>query len=238
MSDFINIDIKRNEVKTINFEQTKNISFNVHEGATLNIYFALFDNLCDSIEIKGDVHQSGTVNIVFADFCLSNLKVKSDIKLVGMHSSCFWDLASLSLNNNKKIFDISVSHLASFTTAFMNNHGVARDKSSLVFTGVNFIANKAKKSNSKQNNKIIVFDEGVKAKADPILKIDENDVLASHAAVVGRLNEEHIFYLCSRGLSLLEAKQLITYGYLKPIGEKFGNEEIKNKILNVITEAV
>ena len=64
----------------------------------------------------------------------------------------------------------------------------------------------------------------------PILKIDENDIEASHAAVVGKINDEHIFYLTSRGLSEEEAKRLITLGYLKPIMTGFADDEMKNEI--------
>ena len=68
--------------------------------------------------------------------------------------------------------------------------------------------------------------------------IDENDVEASHAAVVGKINEEHIFYLCSRGLGEEEAKRLITLGYLNPIIAYFDDQRIKEDIANAIIKKV
>ena len=53
----------------------------------------------------------------------------------------------------------------------------------------------------------MVFDNECVAIAKPILKIDENDIEANHAAVVGKINDEHLFYLTSRGISETEAKE-------------------------------
>ena len=66
------------------------------------------------------------------------------------------------------------------------------------------------------------------------LKIDENDIEASHAAVVGKINDEHLFYLTSRGISETEAKELITFGYLKPILLGFKEEQVKEHISSLI----
>ena len=74
------------------------------------------------------------------------------------------------------------------------------------------------------------FDKDGSGRASPILRIGDNDVLASHSASIGRLNEEHLFYLESRGLSHEEAKRLITLGYLKPIEDYFSDSNIKNRI--------
>ena len=146
-----------------------------------------------------------------------------------------WDLASLASKNDKKQFDISFIHNKGNTKADMNNYGVALNASRLVFSGTNHIQKKAKKSNTNQNAKIIVFDKDASGKANPILRIDENDVLASHAAIVGRLNDEHLFYLKSRGLNEEEAKALIVSGYLKPIAKNF-DSNTQNKINKMIME--
>ena len=80
----------------------------------------------------------------------------------------------------------------------------------------------------------MVFDETSNGIAKPILKIDENDIEASHAAIVGKINDEHIFYLTSRGLTEEEAKRIMTLGYLKPIMVGFVDDEIKEEIEKLI----
>ena len=116
----------------------------------------------------------------------------------------------------------------------MDNYGVVRDDGKLVFSGIGKIANGQHGSKAHQNAKIMVFDKNSIGVAKPILKIDENDIEASHAAIVGKINDEHIFYLTSRGLSEDDAKRLITFGYLKPIIKGFEDEELKEQITNLI----
>ena len=91
------------------------------------------------------------------------------------------------------------------------------------------ITNGQNGSASHQTNKIIVFDPKCYASANPFLYIDEYDVQASHAAGVGKMDEEHLYYLQSRGLTKRQAMQLITYGYLMPVVEVVDNEMIKER---------
>jgi Fe-S cluster assembly protein SufB len=51
----------------------------------------------------------------------------------------------------------------------------------------------------------------------PFLKIENNDVDAAHEAKVGKISEEAIFYLQSRGLSEERATQIIVQGFISPI---------------------
>lgn len=175
--------------------------------------------------------------VVFADFSNGNIDLTSNVNLIEEGASCEWHLATLANQSFKKNFDVSFNHLVGHTTALMDNYGVARDKSRVIFTGENRIQNGAKKSVTNQIAKIIVFDKESNGVASPRLCIDENDVQASHSAVVGQLNSDHMFYLMSRGLSKDEARELITRGYLQPISKYFSDEN-KEKIENAIKEAM
>ena len=116
----------------------------------------------------------------------------------------------------------------------MDNYGVTRDDGKLTFSGVCHILKGSSGSKAHQNAKVMVFDSLSNGVAKPILKIDENDIEASHAAIVGKINDEHIFYLTSRGLSEEEAKRIITLGYLKPILKGFDDEDVKESIEKMI----
>lgn len=145
-------------------------------------------------------------------------------------------MTTLSSGKTNKKFDVSFIHNVGLTKAIMSNYGVAKNESSIIFSGVNHILKNSKKSSTSQNAKIIVFDEKARGIASPILKIDENEVQASHGAIVGRLNDDHMFYLMSRGLSKNEAREVITRGYLEPIKKQF-NEENQNKIDELLKES-
>ena len=106
---------------------------------------------------------------------------------------------------------------------------MCKDNSKLEFIGIGTIKKGFKQSNNHQNSKIIVFDELSNASVQPLLYIDEYDVLASHSAAVGKVNDEHMYYLCSRGLSEEQARGFITRGYLLPVLSYFLDESIKEK---------
>ena len=111
---------------------------------------------------------------------------------------------------------------------------MVRDNGKLSFSGICKIEHGSHGSKAHQNAKIMVFDKLSDGVAKPILKIDDNDIEASHAAVVGKINDEHIFYLTSRGLTEDEAKRIITLGYLKPILGGFSDENIRDEIEKLI----
>lgn len=169
-----------------------------------------------------------------ADFSIGKKDFNFECYLNGVYSKANWNLASLSTDNDYKTFYVSFYHHAKHTYAKMENYGVCEDDSTLNFFGTSSIERGAKTSATHQSAKIMVFDEKCRAKASPILCIDENDVEASHAAVVGQINESHIFYLTSRGIPEDEAKKLITLGYLNPILNFFEDD----KILKDIQEAI
>ena len=60
--------------------------------------------------------------------------------------------------------------------------------------------------------------------------IDENDVQASHAMSIGRVDEDQLYYMMSRGLSIEQCTSLISTGYLMPITEILSNEELRSSL--------
>lgn len=229
-------DCQNQEIVIDNSESFSNLEISVGKGSNLALRIINFGQSADG-KIIAKVEENGELQAIMADFSNGKSNVDVSIELVGMQAKGIWKLSALSSNQDDKKFNIHFRHLAPFTYGLMDNYGVARNSSRLVFSGANDIVHGAKNSKTRQNAKIIVFDEGAIAKADPRLNIDENEVEASHAAVVGKLNDEHLFYLMSRGLSLDEAKRLITLGYLLPIASFF-LDDIKERISKLIEERV
>ena len=231
-----NIVLKNNEKRVLEYVDFSDLKIELLEGSNLLLKLANFKDNAD-IKIYGKIGKNAGISVVFADFSRNFVKISSQIDLAEEGANCDWHLATLANKNDDKTFDISFKHLVGKTTSNMNNYGVARDESKIVFSGVSHITEGAKKSNAKQNAKIIVFDTNAQGVASPILKIDENEVQASHGAVVGQLNSDHMFYLMSRGLTRDEARTLITLGYLKPVSSEF-SENVQFKIENAIKEVM
>lgn len=173
---------------------------------------------------------------VCADFSdgSSNFVVRCELE--ERDSKGYFRLSALSKNSSEKVFDVNFTHNFAHTESKMENYGVCRDASSLSFVGSSHIKNGSKKSIANQIAKIMVFDKKCSASASPILKIDENDVSASHGAAEGKINEDHLFYLMSRGIKEEDAKRLITLGYLNPILPYLFDEETRKDVEKAIIE--
>lgn len=225
------LEVKDNsnvDISLTNLASDKKLTINIGDNAFVNVS-ALDHNETKSFKITANVGYKSTFSAFLADFIPGKCKGEILVNLNKEYATCEWHLASLSINEDNKEFDVSVYHNAINTYAQMDSYGVCRDEGKLLFSGICQIVKGSHGSKAHQNAKIMVFDEKSNGIAKPILKIDENDIEASHAAVVGKINDEHIFYLTSRGLSEEEAKRIITLGYLKPILKGFKDEEtIKN----------
>ena len=232
----VNIKTEVNSTCYLLFEDLSNISelnITIQEGSFVKLAMIL-DKELNNIKINIDVLRQSSLEGYVADFAKNKLDLDCAINLKEEGANCLFKLASLSANKDDKKISISVNHLVKKTYGKVDNYGVCKDLGKLLFAGTSHILNGAIKSKTEQNAKIMVFDEESNAIAKPILKIDENDIEASHAAVVGKINDEHLFYLTSRGISEADAKQLITFGYLKPILLGFNNEANKEYISSLI----
>ena len=211
-----------------NIKEDNNLTFEVKDNAILHLSIYCSNKL-ENAKITANLGKNSAIIVYFADFSTNKNHLDVDINLNDDNATCEWHLASLSSEQDNKEISVSIYHNHPNTFGRIDNYGVCKDNGRLVFSGISHILKGCHQSKSHQNAKIVVFDDGCIAKAKPVLKIDENDIEASHAATVGKVSDEHIFYLTSRGITREEAKMLITLGYLKPILKGF-NESIQNEI--------
>ncbi len=177
---------------------------------------------------------SASLDYAFADFSKGTETIDMVVDLMGTSASLTCHMAGMSYENDQKSISVSINHKAPDTYGLVSSYGVAQGTGMLKFSGISHILHGAPKSKTHQNAKIMVFDSHSIGRANPILKIDENDVEASHSAAVGKVNDEHLFYLCSRGLTPQEAKRLITMGYLNPIIRYFSEKHVQKAIEKAI----
>lgn len=223
-----NVDILLNNIKDI-----KELNITISQNSFARISFLSEDEIRET-NITIYVKNNATLNAYFADFSHNQLNLNCCVKLVEEGATCNYKVASLVAGNDRKLVNVSIDHNTQKTYGKFDCFGICKDSGHITVSGESHIYKGSIKSKTQQNCRIMVFDESSDAIAKPILRIDENDLEASHAAVVGKINDEHLFYLTSRGLSEESAKELITLGYLKPILEGFKEETIKEHISSLI----
>jgi Fe-S cluster assembly protein SufD len=85
----------------------------------------------------------------------------------------------------------------------------------------------AQKTNAFQTNRNIILSESAFARTIPNLEIEADDVRCGHAASVGPVEEEQLFYLMSRGIPRAEAERLIVFGFFNEVLERITLDEVR-----------
>jgi Fe-S cluster assembly protein SufD len=107
---------------------------------------------------------------------------------------------------------------------------VLDENSSCGFTGRLFVAQDAQKTAAYQTNKNLLLGKQARIRTKPQLEIYADDVKCSHGATTGRLDDEALFYLRSRGISAREARLLLMYAFTADIVENIKVDGLQERI--------
>lgn len=114
--------------------------------------------------------------------------------------------------------------------------GIIHDSATAVFNGKIFVQPQAQKTNAYQSNKNILLSEAASVNTKPQLEIFADDVKCSHGCTVGRLNDEALFYLESRGIPAKIASSLLVHAFAIDILEHIKPEPIRIYVDKLISE--
>jgi len=166
----------------------------------------------------------------------SNLVVEDFTHLSGKGSE--GNVATVALANQaqQQNITIRVENYAPHAIGNIVNYGIVKDNAHLAFNGVGKIHKGMNGGDNQQESRLLNLSKTAEAIANPFLLIDEGDITAGHAASIGQIDEEQVYYLMSRGLSKAEAAKLIVSGFLTPFVNRLNNEFLKEELLKNIEE--
>lgn len=110
--------------------------------------------------------------------------------------------------------------------------GILSDSSIGFYRGLIKVYPGAQKTHAYQANRNLLLSSNAKAHSLPFLEISANDVFCTHGATVGKINEEQLFYLTSRGIEPYVARQMIVEGFASHVFERFGRTSLRNPVLH------
>lgn len=132
--------------------------------------------------------------------------------------------------------DTQQNHLAAHTTSDLLFKGALKGKSRSVWQGMIYVAPGAQKTDGYQANRNLILDEQARADSIPGLEILADDVRCTHGATVGKLEQEPLFYLKSRGIPQREAEQLVVEGFFDPIMQRIPFEGVRERFQQAIQD--
>jgi Fe-S cluster assembly protein SufD len=127
-------------------------------------------------------------------------------------------------------FDTTQEHAAPNTTSDLFFKGVLADHSRAVWRGVIRVDKGAQKTDAYQENRNLLLSHDARADSIPGLEIEANDVRCTHGATIGQIDKLQLFYLMSRGLSRVDAEQLIVRGFFQPILDRIDSDEVRETL--------
>lgn len=185
---------------------------------------------------------------VINGYCLENAKFSiRDLSVnentVGNHVNVYLlknngeaNLTNVLINTSgeKQFFDYYVHHYGRDTKSLLNNYGISKNTSHLVLNNHGIVNKGAVNTDLNQKSNGVILDMHSSITANPILEINDNDVIAGHGVAIGALDDEALYYLMSRGLTNEEASSLMIQAFINPFFRDYEDELVINYIKNTL----
>ena len=230
----------------INNDKSDSAPFNIvtevvaHEGAKIN-YSSITNQPGEkrgTILRRGLTYRDALINWNVAAMDEADVYHDNTTHILGDGSEANLKIVTLGVKEQKTYFNSEVVNQGLNSKGDIFQHGVLLDKSHIVFNGIGFIVKGATGSNAYQSSRMLTLSLDAKADANPMLLIDENDVMAGHGASLGRIDEEQLYYLQSRGLTIKESSRLLVHGFLSPVITELTVDKIKDLVTILIDEKI
>jgi Fe-S cluster assembly protein SufD len=175
-------------------------------------------------------------NVTVHSFALGARLSRNNIRahLAGEGLECV--LNGLYLTKGEQLADhhMVVEHAQPRCASHEYFNGILDDSSKGVFHGRILVRPIAQKTDAKQTNKNLLLSDDATADTKPQLEIYADDVKCTHGATIGQLNDESIFYLRSRGLSVETAKRMLIHAFAGEIIARIHSEPVREELDQVL----
>ena len=179
--------------------------------------------------------EGATLELIDIQLGSRNKAIAYESHLKGRHANV--SLQSLYFGDEGEQLDLSFTmrHFGARSESTILSKGALSGNSKKVFRGNLIFETGSVQSVGREKEVVVLLDERVKSDSIPALMCSEDDVIGEHAASIGQLDQDKIFYLMSRGLSLAEAKKLVIKAsfeeVLMSLGDaSFGGDALKKSI--------
>jgi hypothetical protein len=232
------IDVRSGELNFVRIVERPffigNLRIKVRRNAKLNLYNLYLGTSKDDLLISNvfidvendsetmvkDFYFGGKINVGYA-----GVRVNAE--------NAYADVRPYYLGNERTVIDILYLMRFYKPNSFGNvdAKGVLTDEAKVVFRGIMDILSGAKEVEAHQSNHATLLSLKAKVEAIPSLMVDENDVVASHAASSSPIDENMVFYLMSRGIPKEDAQKMIVRGVFETL-----KDELKRYNLEGVVE--
>ena len=186
------------------------------------------------LSIESNLEEDALLNYTIVDFGgkTSITNYYSNIKENGAKAN----INTIYLGTENQVFDINyIAELfGEKTETNIEVQGALKDEAKKNFKGTIDFKKGSKKAKGDENEFCMLLSDKAKSKALPMLLCTEEDVEGNHSSAAGKIEDDKLFYIMSRGLSEKDAMKLIVKAKFNKILETIKDEELKQKIVEEI----
>lgn len=217
---------------------TANITVEVIAQAGAQIKFSAIDRLGQNVTAyisrRGKLDNDAMIDWAIGVMNEGNVVADFDSDLYGKGSHADMKVVALSSGKQVQGIDTRVTNYGCNSIGNILQHGVILEKGTLTFNGIGHIIKGAKGADAQQESRVLMLSDQARSDANPILLIDENDVTAGHAASIGQVDPEDMYYLMSRGLDKATAERLVVRGFLGSVIVEIPVKEVRDEMIENI----
>ncbi len=156
-------------------------------------------------------------------------------ELIGDKSRMDAQIAYMVSKDGTLDMNYIANHFGRKTESAMNVSGVLSDRGRKIFRGTIDFKNGAKGAVGNEKEDVLLLNEGVSNQTIPLILCAEEDVVGNHGATIGRLDEELLFYLESRGIDLDAIMSMMARAKVDAVAGRIGDEAAQKMISDFLT---
>ena len=221
-----------------NYQFNANIVSTFKIGANAKLKVNTLSDMADSAVVYhhkyAEVANDGTLDTTNFMINDTDLVFEDFTYLTGRGGQASVKTVSIASGKQQQNITVRTENTTDHTTADIVNYGIVKDDAHLAFNGIGKIRKDAKTSDNQQETRLLNLSTTAQAIANPFLLIDEGDITAGHAASIGQLDEEQIYYLMSRGMSRQAAGKMIVSGFLAPFIDAIEDDVMREALASRI----
>ncbi|MEX2488455.1 MAG: Fe-S cluster assembly protein SufD [Pseudomonadales bacterium] len=188
----------------------------------------------------GGVHASLGRDSVLNSFHLAMGSTLKRVDVVVNHhgegAECELNGVYLPRHQQHVDYHTCIEHAVPHCTTSEVFRGIIGDRARAVFNGRIHIHPNAQKTLAELSNRNLLTSDKAEVDTKPELEIYADDVQCAHGATVAQLDEESMFYLCSRGISRTEAEVMLSFGFINELVEHLEHESISNYLRPMLAD--
>ena len=221
-----------NEVTTEAESEVETLNVAANESKKLNQINLSKEKSAKKLHVK--VEANAQVELTVVDLSENDSASEIVIDLDGDDSKVDIAAAYFGSASNKLDLNYIVHQRGKRTEANMFVSGALSGDCDKIFRGTLDFVKGSKGSVGREREDVIVLSDTVRNRSVPLMLSGEDEVDGHHAVSVGRIDEDKLFYLMSRGLDRVEAEKLIVEAMFNPILDRLEDTNLRDEIYEAI----